>query len=287
MKFTGAIYNINTLYKCGKYLNSAILMCPKYAYIYEDDFPLDEAISYCLFNRIEVILSIQRIFLENELEQIKQFIIKYKNYHFLVSDLGIVQIFIDLGILDHVIYHPDTLICNSLDLSIYNQYHFLSLGLSNEITIQDVKDIYKNTNASIFYLIFGRKMMFYSKRKLLSLYKNYRKLEFDNKDLTLVEEKRSYHIPIYENDNGIYCYRHYYISLLKDIKQLSFLDYGYFESLSLSDDQYLMILKIFNDYLNNDVSLEQSIALLNELNLPIEDGFSYQDTVYIKEKIVQ
>ena len=48
-----------------------------------------------------------------------------------------------------------------------------------------------------------------------------------------------------------------------------------------------MILKIFNDYLNNDVSLEQSIALLNELNLPIEDGFSYQDTVYIKEKIVQ
>ena len=70
MKFTGAIYNINTLYKCGKYLNSAILMCPKYAYIYEDDFPLDEAISYCLFNRIEVILSIQRIFLENELEQL-------------------------------------------------------------------------------------------------------------------------------------------------------------------------------------------------------------------------
>ena len=55
----------------------------------------------------------------------------------------------------------------------------------------------------------------------------------------------------------------------------------------LSDDQYLMILKIFNDYLNNDVFLEQSIALLNELNLPIEDGFSYQDTVYIKEKIVQ
>ena len=48
-----------------------------------DDFPLDEAISYCLFNRIEVILSIQRIFLENELEQIKQFITKYKNYHLL------------------------------------------------------------------------------------------------------------------------------------------------------------------------------------------------------------
>ena len=47
------------------------------------------------------------------------------------------------------------------------------------------------------------------------------------------------------------------------------------------------LMDLYNDYLNNDVSLEQSIALLNELNLPIEDGFSYQDTVYIKEKIVQ
>ena len=38
--------------------------------------------------------------------------------------------------------------------------------------------------------------------------------------------------------------------------------------------------------LQKDIFIKQ-VKLANELNLPIEDGFSYQDTVYIKEKIVQ
>jgi len=278
MKYAVAIYNINTLKKCTGLVDTAVLMCPKYAYIYEDNFDINEAISYCENNSIEVVLAINRIFMEHELNAVKEFILKYQDYKFLVSDLGVVEIFKDLGSQDKVIYDPDTLICNSSDLSIYNSYGFNALGMSNEVLIDDIKTSFKKTSAPIFYQVFGKKLMFYSKRKLLSLYEEYKQMSFTKENLSLVEEKRSYHIPIFENENGIYCFRHYFISLLSEMNELSFLKYAYFETITLNDDEVYEVLSSYKD--NN----KERLALLN---LQIEDGFVYNDTVYVKEKIVQ
>ena len=278
MNLTVAIYNQKTLQKCLGFAKTAVLMCPKYAYIYEDDFDIDGAVQYCLNNSIDIVLAINRIFMEDELDDIRKFILKYKQYKFLISDLGVIKIFQELGLSKHVIYDPDTLICNSSDLAIYNSYGFDALGMSNEILINDVVASFEKTNAPIFYQVFGRKLMFYSKRKLLSLYEQYKQIEFTKKDLSLVEEKRSYHIPIFENENGIYCFRHYFISLLNEIDRLSFLKYSYVETITLYDDEVVSVLKAFTD---NDINE------LNKLNLDIEDGFAYSDTVYVKEKIVQ
>lgn len=278
MNYAVAIYNINTLNKCADLIDTAVLMCPKYAYIYEDSFDIDNAIAYCKERSIDIVLAINRIFMESELDEIKSFVLKYKDYKFLVSDLGVVEIFKELSIQDRVIYDPDTLICNSSDLSVYNSYGFDALGMSNEILIDDVKVSFNRTNAPIFYQVFGRKLMFYSKRKLLSLYEEYKNIKFTKDNLSLVEEKRSYHIPIFENENGIYCFRHYFISLLKEMDSLSFLKYAFFETITLNDEE---VFEVLSSYKNNDESR------LTLLNLNIEDGFAYNDTVYVKEKIVQ
>ena len=83
---------------------------------------------------------------------------------------------------------------------------------------------------------------------------------------------------IFENDNGIYCYRHYFISLLKEMNDLSFLKYAFFETITLNDDEVYDVLSAYK------ANGEDRLA---KLNLNIEDGFAYNDTVYVKEKIVQ
>ena len=285
MKITAAIYNNKTLGDVYQYIDAAVLMVPHYSYIFED-LDIDSAIELCKKSYIEPILSIQRIFFENELDEIKKFIQKYSDLRFLVSDLGVVQIFKELDLIGNVIFDSPTMICNTLDFDLYSSYGFKAVSMSNEITLQDIKQTFEKTEGSIYYQVFGRKIMFYSKRKLVDLYKEFRKLSFENKDLRIKEEQRDYEIPIIQSENGTFCFRQYFISLLDEIKDISFVRYAYFESLTLTNEQYKKVLYIYRNYLKGSLSLEQSKHEFESLNLPVESGFLYNDSVDTKEKVI-
>ena len=92
MKITAAIYNNKTLEEVYSYIDAAVLMVPHYSYIFEN-LDIDSAIEICKKSYIEPILSIQKIFFEDELEDLKLFIQKYQDLRFLVSDLGVVLLF--------------------------------------------------------------------------------------------------------------------------------------------------------------------------------------------------
>ena len=285
MKITAAIYNNKMLEEVYSYIDAAVLMVPHYSYIFED-LDIDSAIELCQKAYIEPILSIQRIFFENELEDIKEFIKKYSNLRFLVSDLGVVQIFKELDLIGNVIFDSPTMVCNTLDFELYSSYGFKAVSMSNEITLKDIKDTFNKCEGSIYYQVFGRKLMFYTKRRLVDLYKEFRKLKFENTDLRIKEEQRDYEIPIVQSENGTFCFRQYFISLLDEIKDISFIRYAYFESLTLSIDQYKKVLSIYRNYLKGSLSLEQSKHEFETMNLPVEPGFIYNDSVDTKEKVI-
>lgn len=286
MKMTAAIYNKAQLEAVINNIDAAILMMPHYAYVYEN-LDIDEAIKYCKEHNVEPIIALQRVVMENELDEVALLINKYGGYKFIVSDLGVVQLFKDRNRIKDVIYDPTTLVCNSLDLGLYASLGFDAVGMSNEIPLIDVITGYKFTKAKMIYQVWGRKMMYYSKRRLLSTYEKYRDISFKKDCLVLKEEKRDYEIPVYENENGTYCYRPYNISLLKEMDNLSFLEYAYFESLNMSIEDYSKIISIYRSVANKEMDIETATKELEALNLPIEDGFAYSDTVHVKEKIVQ
>ena len=277
MKYLVSIYKLDTLLSCKEYIDSAILMTPNYSQVYENDFDLEKAINICLENNIEPVISINRIFMQNELNEIKSFIIKYQKYSFLVSDLGVIEIFKELNLVNHVIYDSSTMVCNSLDLSYYSSLGLSATSMSNEIPIQDVIKGYKDTNADIMYQVFGRKLMFYSKRRLVSCYEDYRNISIRRNNLYIKEEKREEHMPIIENNNGYFVYRSYFLSLFNQMKSLSFLKYAFFETLTLKDEEVLLVLKGYKE--NNE-------DLIGKLGLDIKDGFAYLDTIHVKEKII-
>ena len=171
MKIVCSIYQIEQLHRLKDTIDYAILMVPNISLNYMD-LDIDLAISYCLDNHIGIILAIDKLYLPKEIDLVSKFIDKYQNLcdYFYITDLGIGNLMITKKCQNKVIFDPKTMICNSLDLNIYNSLGFEALGLSSEITKEDILSIYDKTKANIFYQIFGYRLMFYSKRNLISLY---------------------------------------------------------------------------------------------------------------------
>ena len=286
MEIISTAYNNDELNKIIDYADGFILMIKPYSVAYKD-INLDEAIKLLKANNKKIILGINKIFHPFEIDEIKGFINKYKNddIYYYISDLGIANILIDLGLNNKIIYNPETMITNYLDLSLLMTFNFNAYQMSSEITLNDLKLAYEKTNSNLAYFGFGKKIMFYSKRKLLSLYSNKTNIIMPKENGFLKETTRNDYIPIPENVNGTYILRPYAISLLEDIDSLSFLKYMILDSNYIDFNDYIKVLNTYYDYNNKKISLNMALDTINNLNLLIEDGFKNNDTVYLKEEL--
>ena len=79
------------LNKLNNLIDGAILNTKKYSLIYED-LNLDLAYDFCLNNNILPIISLNKMFYPNELDDIKNIFIKYDKALFLITDLGLYHI---------------------------------------------------------------------------------------------------------------------------------------------------------------------------------------------------
>ena len=143
----------------------------------------------------------------------------------------------------------------------------------------------EKTNAKILYQGFGYRLMFYSKRKLVSLYEKQVNINVIKNNLYLKESTRDDYFPIIENNNGTLIYRSYLISLLDKLNEIDFLEFLYIESTYINNDVFKKINELFYDSIKNKNNLDKNINELKSLNLNIEDGFIFKDSVYQKEEL--
>ena len=287
MEIVASIYKNEQLNKYIGYIDSALLMSEGVSLIY-DNLDLDMAIEECINNNIKPIIAINKIFQPSDIEIARTCINKYKSnekIYFYASDIGICNIALDLNIQSRFIFNPETMITNSKDLEVYNSFGFDALAMSHEITLEDLIKSYNDTKAPLFYLGFGHRLMFYSKRKLISLYSKKNNENYLASNLYLRESTRNDFLPIIENENGTMIYRSYLISLIDSLDNLSFLKYLYLDSLYIDPNDYFEVLKCYRAVLENEISASDVIEIMNNLGLDIKDGFKYQDSVYQKEEL--
>ncbi|MDE7161944.1 MAG: hypothetical protein K2N65_04200, partial [Anaeroplasmataceae bacterium] len=72
-----------------------------------------------------------------------------------VTDLGLAHLLKKANLLDRTIFDPITMITNSLDAKEFQNYGFHAIGLSNEITIEDTKEIIQRSHCKAFLQAFG------------------------------------------------------------------------------------------------------------------------------------
>ncbi len=220
-----------------------------------------------------------------DLKNVEELINKYKNNDvlFYIADLGVLNILKKYDLLDKVIYNPETMITNYLDLKLYSDM-VLACGVSNEITLDDLKNMYDKTSSNIFYQGFGLRLMFYSRRKLISLYGNKNNTTYPKENVYLREITRTDYMPIIENEENTLIYRPYYISLLDKLNEIKFVKFLYIESFNIDMDLFKDINRIYFEAIKND-KLLYVLPEFNSLKLNIEDGFIYKDSVYQKEEL--
>ena len=284
MNLVTSIYKIEDINLLKDYLDYALINVPKYSINYKN-IDVDKAIKLCDENNIKVILSINRIMHPGDLNNVEELINKYKDKDvlFYIADLGVLNILKKYDLLNKVIYNPETMITNYLDLKLYNDM-VLACGVSNEITLEDLKLMYDKTNSNIFYQGFGLRLMFYSRRKLISLYGNKNNTTYPKENVYLREITRTDYMPIIENEENTLIYRPYYISLLDKLNEIKFVKFLYIESFNIDMDLFKDINRIYFEAINND-KLLYVLPEFNSLKLNIEDGFIYKDSVYQKEEL--
>ncbi len=271
MKIVCKISNLNLLKDIINYVDAVML---------DDNDNIVDNINVIKNNNLIPIYNLANMICPFDLDVYKEKInsVISTNTLFYITDLGLAKYIKDLGYINRVIYDPITMITNSLDAKEYYSYGFNAVGLSNEIILKDVKKISEDVGS--FLQVFGYRLMMNSRRKLISLYKEKINKEFLNNNIIIKEDTRDEYFPVIEDEKGTRIYRSYLISLLNEFNDLN-LKYAYLDNFNIDDETYIEILKIYKESLNNK---DEAILKLNKLNLNIKDGFSYKDSIYMKEE---
>ena len=287
MKLVTSVYTLGEIVMIHDYIDYALVAVPHLS-IYYKDINVKVAVNLLHDYKKNIILNINRIMHPSDIEKVKELYNQYledKDVLFLVSDLGAYNEAIKLGIQNRIIYNPETMITNYLDLNEYSNLGCLSCGVSSEITLNDLKMMYEKTNKSIFYQVFGRRLMFYSRRHLISLYETKNNDKYPHNDAYLKESTRKDYFPINENDECTAIYRSYNINLIDKLNELSFIDFAYLETAFLPKDIKEVICGAYYDAIKNNGDLKLLKDITDNLGLEYNDGFFYKDSVYQKEEL--
>lgn len=208
---------------------------------------------------------------------------------FIISDLGILNIFIELNSQDKVVLDLQTYVTNK-----YSAKSLLSLGidsviLSKEITLNDIKEISNFNKGNIGLLCQGYYPITYSKRPILnSYYKNFKKKK--NDDLHFIkEENREDLFFLTETKNNLKVYYNKQYSLFNYLQEISALNIKYLkiDSVFLEKNEIIQYINIYKEAINciEKKQLNNYEHLKNDFNntFTFETPFMHNQSTLTKE----
>ncbi len=204
---------------------------------YDDDFSVCsiykvdiltilKAKKICEDLNINLYISMNRMVFEEDLQALEEkmkvyFEIGVDGIYF--ADMALFMIAKKYRMLDKMMFQPVSVMTNSFDGNSLINKGIKRVCLSDEITLDEILMIAKKTSQPVEVKVYGRMVLSYSKRPLLSNYKEEVKLDKNLKylkNLTLMEETRDHKMPIYEDQFGTYIFSADTICVLDELKTL-------------------------------------------------------------------
>lgn len=265
MKLITEIKSLNHLSKY--HVDGIIFSYEKYSAISDVTFSLLEIqkiVQYCKQNNKISILKIDKIFSEYELDEFYSFLeemISLNIDYYIFSDMAVLFYMKRKKRENRLIYSAKTLNCSYQDC-LYFQKLGVKVILSNELTLDDIKETSSLDN--IVLDGYGYSQIFYSKRKLLSLFKEYLDLPQDvkNKLLFMKEATRIDKYPVYENANGTFIFTSYKYLFYQELAIVNHFSMFRIESLFISEDDLFKVIDIYKRALTNEITEEDYQKLL-------------------------
>ena len=271
------VKNINNI---SEYKADILIIPTKYSSVC--DFECDLDLLKNIDNKIA--LKVDKIFDETEIIELEKFLLKSFDYNiefYLFTDMAVYYLLKKYNMHNKGVSFSKTINCSSNDIKEYNKKGIRCL-VSTELFLDDVIKISNLENNFIY--CYGYTNIFYSKRKLLTLYKDYSGLEYKSidKKYLLLEETRSEFYPVLENKNGTFISNAYIYLMFEELEKLNRNNYFYIDGTYLKEEDLISVVNIYNNGFLNGFSKD----LLNELiliNDNVNSGFLYTKPSILKE----
>ncbi|MCF0106867.1 MAG: U32 family peptidase, partial [Holdemanella sp.] len=168
------------------------------------------------------------------------------------SDEGVLYKAMEIGYEDHLIYQPETLVANSMDVDFYLNQNLLSVSLCHELSLEELLTIASNYS-NVEVLVHGYFSILYSRRPLVTNYLHVLKKDsplpcrFD-----IIEQTRKGRMPIVQDESGTHVFSEVPIGSYDEIAALKESGIKRFRIDSIFfDDEYTV--KVMNGYRNGIV----------------------------------
>ena len=211
-----------------------------------DDIPDD---SYLLINRV---LDTKGI---NMFKAIIPKLNRFKGIIF--EDLGVYILMKDKDI--ELIWNQAHFATNYNSINYYLDNGCISAVISNEITKEEIEEIIDKANKPLVLNVFGKNMVMYSRRSLVSNFNKYNKLD-DINNVNIDEEKTNTHFYLKEDTYGTAVFNNNY--------------FNYINKLDIDDNKILYYLVY-----NLDLEPSKIIDIINGEEYG-NDGFLFKKTTY-------
>ena len=246
---------------------------------------------YCLRNNLKryvvidaFISEYDRVLVNDYLEFLKK--LDVDGIYF--TDLGIINVASAIGIRNKLIYDPDTLLTNSLDVNFYLRQG-IGTVLARELSFDEVKHILEKNPGKCDMQIFGHLKLSYSKRQFMTNYFKHIGKQADvlnKRSIRLVEENRNYELPIIEDEYGTRIYSDYVLLMYKEYLELKPL-----LKRAIIDDTFIekneLVLAVLRDYkrvsIMNAEFLDENITSFYN-NISFSNGYLSNKTSKVKEE---
>lgn len=230
-------------------------------------------------SKTKISLLVNRIFHEKDFSIIKELLETIdvsKLTYFIYSDLGFYQFVKEYGLVDKLVYDAYTYLTNSEDVNVYADMN-QAVVVSNQISFNELFELTKKVHKKVFVHAFGKSVIFYSKRKLLTNYFTYRKLENHphSKVYFLQEEFRHDLYHLFEDENGSYIFEKGFYYLMNELGDLSNISFAIVNCGDLDENTYQLVV---DAYESGD---EQKLLALP---IDVSKGIMEKSSVLFKER---
>lgn len=224
-----------------KGFGSFILPLKDYSIGYDTYFDIDEINE--LSNKYNIYVLINK-FLHKRIDEFRKLYPKFNNnIKFFVEDIGLTDVIEK----ERIIIFENHIESNYASINFLYNLGYKDVVLNNDLTITEINEIREKTDSKLYFFLITRNMLLYSKRKLISNYKENYNIDKDDKRYTIFEKVSKIQLEINEEDDSSTIRMRKIFSGNKYIEDLKKIDYLIIDTNSMSD----LELKVTLDHYDN------------------------------------
>ena len=268
-----------------KYVDGVIMPLKDYSVSYINKYTIDEINKFVLEHKDkEIFVVINRNLFNKDILNLESILKK-------LDDIGITGVFYyDLAVLSiykknnykfELIWNQTHMVTNYNTINYYLEKGASGAVISNEITLDEILEVRKNTNAKLFVNVVHCPIMSFSRRKLLSNYCKSTKTDVLSNKLEVSEHSSGYKCLILEEEDGTSIFSSKIVNNLDVVD--TYIDNNFddviVDTSFIDEDMEQLIVYLVYSIINN---LDDKLKLIKEMKEKIgsNTGFLYRKTIY-------